>query len=73
MNISDRISIDEKICNGKPIIRGTRITIQTILDLLSVGESPESILKHYPALRDIDIQAALKFAAIQMGQDYSTK
>lgn len=73
MNISDRIYIDDKICNGKPIIKGTRITIQTILNLLSTGESPEDILNQFPALEVIDIQAALKFAAIQMGQNYSIK
>ncbi len=71
--ISDRIYIDEKICNGKPVIKGTRITVQTILEFLSEGDSPMEILKQYPALSEIDIQAALKFAAIQMGQNHSTK
>ncbi len=73
MNISDRISINEDVCNGKPVIRGTRITIQTILDFLSTGESPEDILQQFPALKITDIQATLKFAAIQMGQNYSIK
>lgn len=71
MNISERIYIDEKVCNGKPVIKGTRITVQTILDFLSEGNSPTEILKQYPSLNEIDIQAALKFAAIQMEKDYS--
>jgi uncharacterized protein (DUF433 family) len=71
MNISERIYIDEKVCNGKPVIKGTRITVQSILDFLSNGESPQAILKQFPALEILDIQAALKFAAIQMGKNYS--
>lgn len=71
MNISERININEKVCNGKPVIKGTRITVQTILELLSAGNSPSEILEQYPSLDDIDIQAALKFAAIQMGKNHS--
>jgi uncharacterized protein (DUF433 family) len=71
MNISERINIDEKVCNGKPVIKGTRITVQTILEFLSAGNSPSEILEQYPLLDDIDIQAALKFAAIQMGKNHS--
>jgi uncharacterized protein (DUF433 family) len=71
MNISERINIDEKVCNGKPFIKGTRITVQTILEFLSTGNSPSEILEQYPSLDDIDIQAALKFAAIQMGKNHS--
>jgi len=71
MNISERIYIDEKVCNGKPVIKGTRITVQTILDFLSEGNSLYKILKQYPALNKTDIQAAIKFAAIQMGKNHS--
>ena len=71
MNISERIYIDEKVCNGKPVIKGKRITVQTILGFLSEGNSPSEILKQYPTLNETDIQAALKFAAIQMGKNHS--
>ena len=47
--ISDRITIDDNICNGKPTIRGKRITVQTILEFLSAGDSKEEILKQYPS------------------------
>ena len=59
----DNIVVDEHICNGKPTIKGTRITVQTILNFLSAGDSAEEILKQYPALKPDDINASLKFAA----------
>jgi len=60
--LSDRITIDEKICNGKPTIRGKRITVQTILEFLSAGDSEEEILLQYPSLDNDDIKACLQFA-----------
>jgi uncharacterized protein (DUF433 family) len=69
--ISNRIITDDRICNGKPIIRGKRITVQTILEYLSAGDKPEDILKQYPTLEMADIKACLKFAATLMGNSYS--
>ena len=51
----DRITIDPAVCNGKPTIRGKRITVQTILEFLSAGESREEILSQYPSLENEDI------------------
>ncbi|MCF8308335.1 MAG: DUF433 domain-containing protein [Bacteroidales bacterium] len=59
--LTDRITIDEKVCNGKPTIRGKRITVNTILEFLSAGDSSEEILKQYPSLEKEDISACLKF------------
>ena len=42
--MSDRIVIDPDVCNGKPVIRGTRITVQTVLEFLSAGDSIEDVL-----------------------------
>lgn len=42
--ISDRITIDPNICNGKPTIRGTRLTVNTILEFLSAGETQQELL-----------------------------
>ena len=53
--VSERITIDEKICNGKPTIRGKRVAVQTILEFLSAGESIEEILRNYPSLEREDI------------------
>ena len=64
--IMDRITIDEKICNGKPTIRGKRIAVQTILEFLSAGDSEEEILFQYPSLCSEDIKACLLFATEQI-------
>ena len=69
--IADRITIDDDICNGRPTIRGTRISVQTILDFLSAGDSSQDILDQYPSLEPDDITASLKFAADLMNRNYS--
>lgn len=71
--ITDRITIDEKLCNGKPTIRGKRITVQTVLEFLSAGESHEEILKQYPSLEPEDITACLQFATALMSRHYTIK
>jgi uncharacterized protein (DUF433 family) len=58
----DRISINPKICNGKPCIKGTRVLVSVILDNLAEGESYESIVEGYRVTHE-DIQAAIAFAA----------
>ena len=58
----ERITINPEICNGKPIIRGMRITVTTILEYLSAGESTENILEAFPILEKEDILACLEFA-----------
>ena len=69
----DRITIDEKICNGKPTIRGKRITVQTILEFLSAGEKEEELLKQFPSLEPDDIKACLRFASELMGNHFIIK
>ena len=71
--IADRITIDDKLCNGKPTIRGLRITVQTILEFLGAGESKEEVLKQYPSLEMEDIDACLKFASALMNSNYTFK
>lgn len=62
IELAERITIDPDVCNGKPTIRGKRITAQTILEFLSSGDSHEDILNQYPTLTEDDIRACLKFA-----------
>lgn len=69
--ISDRITIDPDICNGRPTIRGLRITVQTILEFLNAGDSKKTILNHYPFLEAEDIDACLKFAVQLMASNYT--
>lgn len=61
--VSERITIDERICNGKPTIRGKRIAVQTVLEFLSAGESIEEVLHQYPSLEREDIKACLEFTS----------
>ena len=58
-----RISINPKICAGKPCIRGTRIWVSLIVDNIAAGISDEEILAAYPSLTKEDLRAALAYAA----------
>ena len=59
----DRIEIDPKIMMGKPVIRGTRITVELILRKLSEGATEANLLEAYPRLTREDIHAAMRYAA----------
>jgi uncharacterized protein (DUF433 family) len=59
----DRIVWDPKIMSGKPVIKGTRIPVETILRWLGKGETVETLVDEYPSLTREDIQAAQTFAA----------
>ena len=61
-SLTSRITSDPGILNGKPIIRGMRISVTTVLEYLIAGETVENILKAYPNLEMEDIQACLEFA-----------
>ena len=69
-NLIDRITIDPDICNGKPVIRGKRIAVQTILEFLSSGDTPAEILEEYPSLEIEDINACLAYASEVMNRKY---
>jgi uncharacterized protein (DUF433 family) len=60
-----RISVDPLTCGGRPTIRGLRIRVRDVLDLLAAGATRAEILADYPYLEDEDITAALEFAARQ--------
>ncbi len=71
--LAERITIDDQICNGKPTIRGKRITVQTILEFLGAGESIEEVLRQYPSLEREDITACLQFASALMNRNFVLK
>ena len=60
--MSSRISIDPAICQGKPVITGTRVLVSTLLGALAGGDSIETVLEDYPTVTREDIAAALEFA-----------
>ncbi|PHM06486.1 DUF433 domain-containing protein [Nostoc sp. 'Peltigera malacea cyanobiont' DB3992] len=64
-----KIVSDPKIMMGKPVISGTRITVELILEKLAAGETPQQILEAHPRLRDEGIKAALAFAAQALRYD----
>jgi uncharacterized protein (DUF433 family) len=71
--LDGRITVDPDLCNGRPTIRGLRITVETVLGFLSAGESRDEILKQYPSLEAADIDACLRFAANMMAHRYTLR
>jgi uncharacterized protein (DUF433 family) len=62
MNTGARITINPDVCGGRPTIRGLRIRVQDVLDLLAAGATPAEVLADYPYLEREDISAVLEFA-----------
>ena len=62
-SLTDRITINPNICHGKPIIRGLRYPVETMLELLSSGMSIEVLLADYPDLVKEDFLACIEYAA----------
>jgi uncharacterized protein (DUF433 family) len=65
MSHLNRITVNPNQCGGRPCIRGMRIRVKDILELLAAGVSREEILQDYPYLENDDITAALEYAALQ--------
>lgn len=61
--MEDRISVDPRVCSGKPCIRGTRIMVKNILGMMAGGYTVERVLEAYPELGREDVQAALEYAS----------
>jgi len=66
----DRISIKPNVCFGKACVKGTRIWVSPILDFLASGMSQEEVLKEYPDLTLLDIQACLAYGAEMSRERY---
>ena len=65
----DRIEINAQVMMGKPVIRGTRITVELILRKLSEGATDADLLEAYPRLKSDDIRAALSYAANSLAHE----
>jgi uncharacterized protein (DUF433 family) len=68
--IESRIVIDPNICNGKPTIKGTRITVNSIIEYISAGDSIDDILEGFPNLTREDVEACLRFASELMNRNF---
>ena len=64
------ITIDPDICNGKPTIKGTRITAQTVLEFLAAGDSIADVLEEYPSLSREDVLDCVKFSSELMKHQF---
>jgi len=62
MGYIDRIEIDPRVCNGKPVIKGTRIPLTVILAQIAAGESWQDLISDFPELTIDDIKAAVQYA-----------
>jgi uncharacterized protein (DUF433 family) len=63
MPLSERIAVDPEILAGKPVVRGTRLAVEFILELLATGQSETDLLMNYPGLTREDILACLSYAS----------
>jgi uncharacterized protein (DUF433 family) len=63
MNYNDRIEIHPLVCSGKPVVKGTRILVNVLLNELAAGVTSVELLRGYPGLTIEDIHAALEYAA----------
>ena len=68
MPFFDRIEMDPRVCNGKAVIRGTRVPVSVILDQVANGDSWDNIVKGFPELKKEDVQAALLYASALLDQ-----
>ena len=68
--MAERIDIHPDICNGRPVIAGTRIPVQTIMEFLGAGDSIDEVLEAYPSLKREDVYACIQFAAKLMANHY---
>ena len=73
MEPQKRIFVTPDVCNGKPVVRGTRVTVETVLGYLGAGDSAGDILAQYPQLEPADITACLEFASKLMGHGFNIK
>lgn len=61
--LTDRITVDPEQCGGRPCVRGMRIRVSDVLDLLANGLSTEQVVEELPDLEPADVQAFLRFAS----------
>lgn len=63
VTVAERITLDPEQCGGRPCVRGMRIRVSDVLDLLANGLSPAEVLEELPDLEPDDIRACLRFAS----------
>ena len=69
MNYRDYIVRDPKICNGQPVLKGTRVTLRTVLASIAAGDDVDQILKSFPSLTRDAVRAVISYAASSAEED----
>lgn len=69
-HMEDLIIIDPAVCNGRPVVKGTRITVQTIMEFLAAGDSVDEVLEAYPTLTRGQVLACMEWASRLMGNHF---
>jgi uncharacterized protein (DUF433 family) len=69
LNYQDRIERNPKVAGGEAVIKGTRVTLRTVLASLAEGATTDEILKDFPTLTEADVRAAIAFAAASAQED----
>ena len=72
VNYEDRIVRDPRVCGGEPVLRGTRVTLRTVLASVAEGASIDEIVAEFPTLAAADVRAAIAFAAASAAEDLPT-
>jgi uncharacterized protein (DUF433 family) len=70
---SEWIEFDPDVCNGRPVLRGTRIAVQSVLEMLAAGDSVENVVAAFPSLQREQVLACVEHAARLMGNQYSVE
>ena len=68
MTATDRITVNALQCGGRPCVRGMRIRVSDVLDLLAAGLSPEQVVEELPDLEQADVSACLRYASLRASQ-----
>ena len=68
-----QIVIDPDVCNGQPVVDGTRVTVQTVLEFLSAGDNVDEVLEEFPTLSRADVLACLAYSARLMKHHFSVQ
>lgn len=61
--MNERIAINPDICNGQPVVKGTRIRAQTVFEFLGAGDSIEDVLEEFPSLQREDVLECIRFSS----------
>lgn len=69
MTVADRITVDPEQCGGRACVRGMRIRVSDVLDLLANGLTPEQVVEELPDLEVADVQACLRYASRHNGEE----